>query len=169
MGGVNFFRDIFWSKSYQHCQIYTSCPLSSVRIANTNHQSWQDPVETSKHLLKMYESLGVTRISRLPQVVCQASLHEIKSSEEDLRPRKCCKGPPHCQLSSVFTASKYHMSFHGSFLSKTPCKSFLVKVSVSLMSLCQLAGLCLNSKKFPEYCQEFFGVSFYVLVRNDGH
>lgn len=104
------------------------------------------------------------------EVLCHASLSEVKiSKDKDSRPMKCCKAsytsPHHCLLSPSFPSSKYHVTFHGSCLSKTPHGSVLAKLHMSLhqltypetsTSLCQLVGVCGSGKKLLEYYQKVF-------------
>ena len=73
----------------------------------------------------------------MPEVVYYTSFNEMKCSEEDMRPRECCKGTHNCQLSSIYTPLKNDISSLGSFLSKTPLEPILAKVCVSLTSFCQ--------------------------------
>ena len=92
----------------------------------------------------------------MTEVVCPASLNELMCSEEEMRPRECCKVTHKYQLSSIYTPCKYHMSSHGSFLTKTPYEPVLASVCLSLTSFCQYARVWGSIKKSPEYGPKLF-------------
>lgn len=109
--------------------------ISSVRIANRNHQRWHKAAETARPPPNRHESAGLSRTAGKPgEVLCCDSLNKAELwGDEAWRTRKGCKascaGRPHCPLCPLHSPSKQHVSSHESCLSETPLESVSADIS----------------------------------------
>ena len=98
--------------------------FSSVRIPNRNQQWLCDPAETARSLQNCMSQRKLLEPAGTPgEVLCCASLNEVKMSKDARPTNLAVLAFYHYPLSPTCTLSKYYLSFHGSYLSKTPRES----------------------------------------------